>query len=315
VETGPAGGNPISTPRTALLAGLLISVLVTAGCGPGNDSGDASRSGASRTSDGGTANLQNTSSLPRTGAARLLPDLSRAGFPVAETDLKAQPRPKKAALALIGQALGDARAPRFEVTGVEAATTDEQAAETADLATSALACLQQKGARAMHAYVDTRYRYSMAVALVIDVKAYRPLDVAWCAVTSQIPYAKSARPAGAATIAPCVGERRTGSKLVTWVATTDTMCAALGDPVAPAARNLVRGNTGTDVTRLQLALNDVGSGLTVDGRFGSGTISALRAFQDCYAVGTRRPGAADPVTLSALTAAASSGWSKDLCSP
>ena len=56
-------------------------------------------------------------------------------------------------------------------------------------------------------------------------------------------------------------------------------------------------------------------GRPLERRFGLGTLSATRAFQDCYAVGTRRPGAADPVTLSALSVAASSGWTKDLCPP
>jgi hypothetical protein len=316
-----SGGNAMAKPlrstavpppaRITMLVVSLLCALVCAGCSPTGAADPAD----TPTSDQ-VAPVNKTSPAPRTGPARLLPDLSGAAFGVQEVDLAAGRVPMRTAVTLIRQAAGDVQAPRVEVRGVDASTDQAQAAETADLAASALACLHQKGARALHSYVDTRHRYSMSIALVVNAKSYRQ-DVAWCAISSVIPYVAGRTAGGDSvpTIAPCVGERRSGAALVTWVATTDTMCAALGDPVAPVQRPLRRGDSGTDVARLQLALNDVGSQLRVDGRMGTSTVQAVRAFQNCYAVGARRPGVADPVTVNALTSAASSGWSKDLCSP
>lgn len=295
--------------RPAILAALLISALATAGCEVGT--------GPSASSDRAAAvAVTNTPLPPATGAARYLPDLSAAGFPIEDVDLTAKADPMKTAVGLITAALGETGAPRFEVQGVEADTSDAQVTKTIQLTTSALGCLHQKGALKLHAYHDTLHRYSMAIALVLRAKDYRPLDPAWCAVSSVIPYPDdSDRGSSPPTIAPCVGQRRTGPALVLWVATTDAICAALGDQVAPVERTLVRGNSGTDVARLQLALNDLGSKIRVDGRLGQSTITQLRAFEACYAPGTRHRGIADAATLADLAAAQTSAWSPDLCAP
>jgi hypothetical protein len=221
----------------------------------------------------------------------------------------------RTAAGLLRTAIGTAGSPRFEVKGVEASTTDAQVQKTIALTTSALTCLHQKGAVQLHAYHDTLHRYSMAIAMVVKAKAYRQLDPAWCAVSSVVPYTDAPDAGAPPTIAPCVGQRRQGPALVLWVATSDVFCAALGDQVAPVDRSLARGDSGTDVARLQLALNDLGSTLRVDGRLGATTIQQVRAFEACYSPGERRQGVADAGTLADLTAAQTSGWTADLCRP
>ena len=50
-------------------------------------------------------------------------------------------------------------------------------------------------------------------------------------------------------------------------------------PAATAAPRLERGDTGSEVLRLQQALNKLGFSLKEDGNFGSGTVQAVKAFQ------------------------------------
>jgi hypothetical protein len=298
--------RPARPARPAVLLTVLVSALLSAGCEVGTGPGPTSDRAA------GVA-VRNTSNAHATGAARFLPDFSAATFPIEDIDLTAKADPMKAAVGLIRAAVGNDRAPRFEVKGVEASTSRDQAGKTVVLTTAALGCLQQKGAQELHAYQDSRYPYSMAIALVVKAGAYRKLDPAWCAIDSVIPYTGEPDPAAVPTIAPCVGRRQTGSALTLWVATTDAVCAVLGEPVAPVDRTLTKGDAGTDVARVQLALNDLGSKLTVDGRLGRATIVAVRAFEQCYTGGKTGPGVADASTLSDLSAAQSSGWSPDLC--
>ena len=294
--------------RTAILITVLGGTLALAGCEVGTGPGVTSDRAAE-------VAVKNTSNARASGAARHLPDFSAATFPIEDVDLAAKPDPMRTAAGLLKAAIGTAGSPRFEVKGVEASTTDAQVQKTIALTTSALSCLHQKGAQELHAYHDTLHRYSMAIAMVVKAQAYRRLDPAWCAVSSVIPYTDAPESSSPPTIAPCVGQRREGAALVLWVATSDAFCAALGDPVAPVDRNLARGDSGTDVARLQLALNDLGSTLRVDGRLGTATIRQIRAFEACYSPGERRPAVADAGTLADLTAAQTSGWSAELCRP
>jgi hypothetical protein len=306
--------RPRSTPfLAAFLAALLISVL-SAGCTSVGTSADES-SGFS--SSRGTTIQKTLKPRPATGAARYLPDLSDASFAVESIDLAARPDPMPTAVGMIEQAIGDDQAPRYEVAGVEAANEAGQVVKTVQLTRTAATCLHQQGHLAMHAYVDTRHRYSMSIALVVRATTFKDIDVAWCALTSLVPYEAAPEPGGGSVpaIAPCVGQRRTGPALVTWVATTDVMCAALGDPVLPVERTLGRGDAGTDVARMQLALADLGADVRVDGRLGPATISAIRAFQDCFGVTRPRPGIADGATMNALTVAQTSGWTTEQCPP
>jgi hypothetical protein len=297
--------------RPVFLAALLLSVLVSTGCDPLG--GSAAPAPESTRSSG--SKISNATPPRRTGAARSLPSLADAPFRVNEVDLDAQSKPAKVAVRMIKQAVGDADAPRFEVEGVLGVTPGRHIQQMVELAAAATTCLQRKGHLALRAFSDVRYPYSMSIALVVDGQAFRDVDVARCAMTSSIPNQAAPAPEGTPTIAPCVGKRRTGRVLVTWVGTTDLMCDALGDPVAPVERVLFRGSAGTDVARLQLALNNIGNNVPVDGRLGQDTAVAIRAFQDCYAVGSSRLGVADAITQDALTMAQTSGWSTALCAP
>ena len=297
--------------RPVFLAALLLSVLVTTGCDPLG--GSAAPAPESTQSSG--SKISNATPPRRTGAARSLPSLAGASFKVNEVDLDAQDKPAKIAVRMIKQAVGDAEAPRFEVEGVQGVTPGRQIQQMVELTTAATTCLQRKGHLALRAFSDVRYPYSMAIALVVNGQAFRDVDVARCAITSANPNQAAPSPDGTPrpSIAPCVGKRRTGEVLVTWVGTTDLMCDALGDPVGPVERVLFRGNSGTDVARLQLALNNIGSKVTVDGRLGQATVVAIRAFQNCYAVGSSRLGVADAITQDALAMAQTSGWSTEMC--
>jgi len=69
-----------------------------------------------------------------------------------------------------------------------------------------------------------------------------------------------------------------------------------GDKYMPTLR---RGSTGPDVELLQQALNNCGFGpMTVDGKFGSGTQAAVKAFQS--ANGLTADGICGPLTWAAL---------------
>jgi len=297
----------------AFLVALLISGLLMAGC---SAAGDASGTSAPSTAARGAVVQQTLKPRPATGAARYLPDLSTAGVAVDDIDLAAKSEPLTSAVGMLEQAIGDDQAPRYEVDGVESASEAGQVLKTVELTRTAMNCLNQRGHLAMHAYVDAQYRYSMAIALVVRASAFKNIDVAWCAVSSSVPYQTAPSPGratAAPSIAPCVGQRRAGPALITWVGTTDAMCAALGNPVLPVTRTLARGDSGTDVARLQLALVDLGSDVQVDGYLGPATISAVRAFQRCFGVSRSGPGVAGEATFTALDAAQTSGWSKDQC--
>lgn len=302
-----------SARRFASVAAVLISAFTLTGCF-GSDGSTYIPIGPQPSTESGRAKVDNSSSPRRpTAAAKYLPDLSGASFQVDDIDLAAKTDPEGSAVGLIETAIGDQGAPRFEVTGVEATSPGTQIQKTIDVMTAAMRCLNQKGHLEMHAYVDTDHSYSMSVALVAKAKTYKNVDMRWCAVSSSVPYDQKSNP-DAPTIAPCVSERTEGTTLIAWMGTTDVMCDAMGgDPVGPANRPLRRGNTGTDVAMLQLALNDIGADLTVDGRLGSGTTSAIRTFQGCFPVPDARKGVADAATKDALAIAQTSGWSKDEC--
>lgn len=61
---------------------------------------------------------------------------------------------------------------------------------------------------------------------------------------------------------------------------------------------LQRGDKGTAVAQMQLALNKLGYNLTPDGNFGSGTLTAVKSFQQRY--GLKADGIAGSQTLSLL---------------
>lgn len=184
------------------------------------------------------------------------------------------------------------------------------------MASAAVRCLNQKGHLEIHAYVDTRHGYSMSVVLVANAKTFAKVDLRWCAIESSIPYDPDPKSADSTvpTIAPCVGKRTEGTAIVAWMGTTDVMCKELGgDRVAASDRQLRRGNIGTDVAVLQLALNDLGADLTVDGRLGAATTTAVRTFQSCFPVPGVRAGVADAATKDALAVAQISGWTREQC--
>lgn len=61
---------------------------------------------------------------------------------------------------------------------------------------------------------------------------------------------------------------------------------------------LKRGSSGDNVKRLQIALNDAGARIKIDGKFGKETFEAVCAFQRAYQLGV--DGEAGPITLAAL---------------
>lgn len=83
---------------------------------------------------------------------------------------------------------------------------------------------------------------------------------------------------------------------------------------APAVRTaaLTVGSRGTSVTQLQSALNARGASLAVDGRFGSATLQAVRAFQSQS--GLAVDGKAGPRTWAALNGSGSGSSSSSTAS-
>lgn len=179
---------------------------------------------------------------------------------------------------------------------------------------AAVRCLNQKGHLEIHAYVDTEHRYSMSIVLVANAKTFTKIDLRWCAIQSTIPYDPESAEPTVPTIAPCVGKRTEGTTIIAWLGTTDVMCDELGgDRVSASDRLLRRGNIGTDVAVLQLALNDLGADVTVDGRLGAATTTAVRTFQGCFPVPDAPKGVADAATKDALAVAQISGWTREQC--
>lgn len=105
----------------------------------------------------------------------------------------------------------------------------------------------------------------------------------------------------------------------------NTSPTATPKPVAPTAaptasgsyQKLQRGDKGTAVMQMQLALNKLGYNLTPDGNFGSGTQTAVKAFQKKY--GLAADGVAGNQTLSLLysltTAATAAPTAKPTATP
>ncbi len=71
-----------------------------------------------------------------------------------------------------------------------------------------------------------------------------------------------------------------------------------GSQQTTITRTLRRGDQGSDVMRLQEALNRTGSALTIDRNYGRGTRAAVEKFQ--RARGLKVDGVAGPATLQAL---------------
>lgn len=72
---------------------------------------------------------------------------------------------------------------------------------------------------------------------------------------------------------------------------------------------LRKGDTGDEVACLQTLLGDVGESITVDGKFGAQTETAVKAFQRKY--GLTKDGVAGPATWDALEKAAGHGDEPD----
>ena len=87
---------------------------------------------------------------------------------------------------------------------------------------------------------------------------------------------------------------------------TDTTPATGGVTSVPTDATLRAGSTGSSVTALQNALNQLGYNAgTADGKFGASTTAAVMAFQK--AKGLTEDGVAGPTTLTAINTALAAG--------
>lgn len=317
------GAQVMGHRRTTAVAALLGCLLALGGC--------------ATSSGGGSSGGATTHGSPSGSAADFLPNTANWPFTVTDADLAKGADALDRAVKLVQRAMKDSTAPRDATFGAEeaASAADRFAARFAVsvyLAATAVKCLYEHGHLALHSYVDTGHYYSVAVVLVLDVKAYTDAKVAWCAVRGLLPHVAAAplstAPPTAPSLSPCVGLRREGRYVIAWLASTDWMCAALhredGKDVkdVQADRGRLRlqateptePTPRTDVAYLQVLLDRVGFNLAVDGVFGPATNSALRRFQGCVpdSVGPDGVGVADDETIKALEAQT---WSVDQCPP
>jgi hypothetical protein len=291
--------------RRKICAGLIL--LALAGCdGPlmtkNNNTKDVgSHSGDRTTSD----------------AARFLPSFEGQAFQVRSIDFAAWADPMGQALDLIETAMNDKNAP----SGISrhqnepTKTKLNKFRRSTYMAATAVKCLHQTGHLELYGYQDKAYLYSVAVVLVVDARAYADVDVTLCALTDLTGIALSGRERNQPRLSPCVGLRRESSFVVTWIASTDKMCGALGGhddatTVKAADRDLHRGQNGPDVSSIQFLLNEAGMEIRVDGSFGPSTERAVARFQDCYGgpLPFRTRGVVDEHTKAALRAALADRW-------
>jgi hypothetical protein len=78
--------------------------------------------------------------------------------------------------------------------------------------------------------------------------------------------------------------------------------AWLSDQSGVQGNTISQGSSGPAVIALQTLMNDQGSGLTVDGLFGTGTLGAVLGFQGAH--GLKEDGVVGPATWAAIEAAA-----------
>lgn len=99
-----------------------------------------------------------------------------------------------------------------------------------------------------------------------------------------------------------------GSANNTPTATPKPAATPTSAPSSPGSyQKLQRGDKGTAVAQMQIALNKLGYNLTPDGNFGSGTLNAVKSFQKKY--GLSADGVAGSKTLSLLYSLAGSNTS------
>jgi hypothetical protein len=297
----PAGPRVLSdlvrSWRTLLLAMAAVLFLTGPSCTATDPETTESLPDPSAT----TPTTQTPTARAGQGAKAYLPDTSTWSFAVDDEDLIPWVDPIGHGIELIQDALSDKKAPR---AFADKPSKFNRLGLAVQLSASAIKCLNEHGHLELHAYTDTEFRYSVAVVLVIDAKAYRDVAVPLCAISDFFLFPRKARPA-VPSLSPCVGATQKDRYVVAWMASTDVMCKALGGGLEPSKRRseLHRGDAGPDVANLQFNLNEVGYSLEVDGSFGPKTESALNRFQECYPYRGAVSGVADEATEAALRSA------------
>jgi peptidoglycan hydrolase-like protein with peptidoglycan-binding domain len=103
------------------------------------------------------------------------------------------------------------------------------------------------------------------------------------------------------------GANQQGTFLKLWLATTDTMCKALGPPTQPSAnaRDIHFNDEGPDVVFVQYHVNRIGYSVAEGGVFGPLTQKAFAQFQQCVHYPNSVPGVVNKEARQALLAALS----------